>query len=128
MYSTLPKRERKFSIDIEGENTGFFYSGEFTIKCSLSLLEKQTLELEKTRLLADFANPTPGLMGIASTLSSLRTKIVKAPEWWEESGRGAQIEDENVFVLLMDKIAELEKSWRDDVKKRAEEARQESGN
>lgn len=128
MYDSLPKRERKFSIDVEGEFTGYKYAGEFTVKCSLSILEKQALELEKTRLLADFQNPTSGLLGIAHALSNLRTKIVKAPEWWTESLAGTKIEDENIFGALMDECSRAEKEWRDDVKKKAEEARKESGN
>ena len=128
MYDTLPKNERKFSLDIEGENTGHRYSGDFTVKCSLSIMEKQALELEKTRLLADYANPTAGLLGIAVALSTLRTKIVKAPDWWKDSLAGATLQDENVLGLLMDETTRMEREWRDEVKKRAEEARKDSGN
>lgn len=126
MYDSLPKRERKISVDIIGEITGHHYTGDFTVKCSLSILEKQLLGIEKTRLISDYSNPTPDLMGIANTLSNLRVKIVKGPEWWTESQAGALIEDENILVHIMDKITLAEKDWREDLKKRAEEAKKES--
>lgn len=128
MYDSLPKNERKISVNIEGEDTGYQYTGDFTVKCSLTILEKQALELEKTRLLADYSNPTPGLLGIAFTLSSLRAKIVKGPDWWKESNYGAQLRDENVFGVLMDELGKAEKEWREEIKKKALEAKQESGN
>lgn len=128
MYDTLPKNERKFTVNITGENTGTQYAGDFTVKCSLSIMEKQSLELEKTRLLADYANPTSGLMGIAVALSTLRTKIIKSPDWWKDSVAGAQLQDENILGLLMDETARMEREWREEIKKRAEEARKDSGN
>jgi hypothetical protein len=98
MYSNLPKNEKTFSVDLTGEDTGQKYTGEFTVRCVLNMSGKHQLELEKTRLMADYANPSRGLAGIAISLATIRARIVKAPEWWAETDAGAEILDENVVL------------------------------
>lgn len=125
MYSTLPKNEKTFAIDILGEDTGLKYQGEFTVRCVLNMAGKHQLELEKTRLMADYANPSRGLAGIAISLATIRARIVKAPDWWEETDFGAEIIDENVILELYDRCVSAENDWRNSVKKKSEEAKEE---
>lgn len=112
----IPKNEATFTIEHEGETTGQKYEGKFTVRTALNMLQKHNLELEKTRLLADYSNPTDGLAGIALILSNLRVKIVDAPEWWKQSNGGLDVMDEDVLVLLYRKIVEKELEWREAVK------------
>ena len=54
----LPKNEATFDFDHTGLETGTKYEGRFTVLCSLSVSKRHELELEKTRLCADYLNPT----------------------------------------------------------------------
>jgi hypothetical protein len=125
MYELLPKREKTFKIDVIGEDSGIHYEGDFTVKTILTMSGRHTLELEKTRLMADYANPSRGLIGLSVSLATIRAKIVKAPSWWEEQKQGAEIIDENVILEIYDKTVKAEQDWRDLIAKRAEQAKQE---
>ena len=115
----LPKNETTFQFEEIGETTGHKYEGRFTALCVLNIAMKHKLELEKTRLLADFANPTEGLNGIAITLAELRVRIIDAPEWWKQSGGGLDILDEDILVKLYSKLLEKQVEWKDSIKAKA---------
>lgn len=122
MYEALPKNDRTFYVDVEGADTGQKYEGTFTVRCLLDMGGRHAEELEKTRLLADYANPSNGLYGIAITLSKLRARIIDGPEWWKQSAGGTSILDENVILHLYDECLRLEQEWRADLKKQADKA------
>lgn len=119
MYDALPKNERSFYIDLDGEDTGVKYQGTFVVKCVLDMGGRHSEELEKTRLMADYANPSDGLYGIAVTLSKLRARIVDSPEWWKQSGGGTTIIDDNIILHLFSECERLEKEWRTELKAKA---------
>jgi hypothetical protein len=125
MYASLPKREKTFTLEIVGEESGILYKGEFTVRSILSMSGKHSLELEKTRMMADFANPSRGLAGISISLATIRVKLIKAPDWWYELGDGADILDENVIIELYDRTVLIENEWRNSVAKQAEESKKE---
>jgi len=120
MYEALPKNERTFTINKVGADTGHKYEGTFTVRCILDMGGKHAEELEKTRLMADYANPSNGLWGIATTLSKLRGRIVDSPDWWKQSDGGTNILDEDVILFMYDECKRLEKEWRDDLDKKVE--------
>lgn len=122
MYDSLPKNEQSFDIEVVGDTTGISHKGTFTAKCVLNMAGKHAMELEKTRLQADYANPSSGLAGIAIALSTIRAKIVEGPAWWKDSEGGATLIDENVVFKLYDECNKLEANWRAELKKKAEEA------
>jgi len=122
----LPKKERTFSFSYVSQDSGTAYEGTFTIKCKLNVAEKYQLELEKSRLISDMANPTNGLMGMAIALSTLRTKIVDGPNWWTQ-GRGISIEDEDALVTLFDKVEEESLNWRKELEEKAKASQRELG-
>lgn len=113
----LPKKERTFYFKHDGE-LGFVYEGHFTIKCRLNVAERYSLELEKSRLLADMANPTNGLLGTSVALSTLRTKIVDGPNWWKQ-GNGLMLEDEDTLFLLYEEVEKESEKWRKDLESAA---------
>jgi len=125
MYDSLPKNEKSFDIDLVGDTTGLKYSGQFTVICILDMAGRHALELEKTRLMADYANPSRGLFGIATSLATIRTKTVSTPAWWKNNEDGAAIKDENLVFAVYDKCNEMEKQWREELKKSSEEAEKE---
>lgn len=120
----LPKNEAVFDFDMTGSDTGRRYEGRFTVRCVLNMAQKHALELEKTRLMGNYASPTDGLAGIAVVLANLRVKIVDAPEWWKQSLGGYEIMDEDVLVALYQKIQEAENKWREDLKEKAKKAQE----
>ena len=126
MYDSLPKNEKTFDIELTGEDTGVTYKGQFTVLCILDMAGRHRLELEKTRLMADYANPSRGLFGIATSLATIRAKVVSAPDWWKNEDDGAGIKDENVIFAIFDKCIEMENQWRKELKDSAAEAKEET--
>ena len=120
----LPKIESVFDFDFTSE-IGKHYDGRFTVLCLLDMGQKHRLELEKTRLLGNYPNPTDGLAGIAVVLANLRVRIVDSPEWWKQSNGGYNIKDEDALVALYDKVQAAEVEWRTqltEMRKKAQEA------
>ena len=122
----LPDKNSVFDFEHTGDLTSKKYEGQFTVRCIQSMAQKHAMELEKTRLLGNFSNPTDGLAGIAIILSNLRHKITDGPEWWKQSGGGSSIEDEDVLVALYDKVLAAESEWREKLKKKAVQKRSKS--
>jgi hypothetical protein len=117
----LPKIEAVFDFNFTSE-LAKKYDGRFTVLCILDMGQKHRLELEKTRLLGNYPNPTDGLAGIAIVLANLRIKITDAPEWWRQSNGGFTIQDEDALVALYEKIQTAEAEWRNqlaEMKKKA---------
>lgn len=112
----LPKNEAVFEIDIQGDTTLKQYQGQFTCRCILTMGQKHTMELEKSRLLGSYNNPTLELQGIARILAELRAKLTDAPEWWKQSQGGTNLSDENLLVELYTKVEKAEQEWRQKVK------------
>src|SRR5208283_5222522 len=107
----LPKNEAIFDFDMQGDTTFKQYQGQFTCRCVLTMGQKHGMELEKSRLLGSYSNPTEELEGLAIIFANLRAKIVDAPEWWKQSLGGATINDENVLIDIYNKIQEAEQKW-----------------
>jgi hypothetical protein len=124
MYGALPKNERTFSISLEGDTTGEKFEGQFVTKCVLNMAEKHSKELEKTRMMADYANPSGSLAGIAEILSTIRAKLVKWPDWWANLDFGSKILDENVVVTIYDEIQSLENEWRSEIRKKVDQSKE----
>lgn len=122
MYDHLPKNQKTFTIDAVGEDTFVPYKGEFTVKCVLNMSGKHALELEKTRLMADYANPSSGLRGIAVSLATVRAKIVKAPDWWTELNAASDLLDENIIIDIFEQCIKAETEWREKVKELADKS------
>ena len=122
MYDNLPKNEKTLDLDIEGFVTGVKYQGQFIVKCILDIAGNHALEMEKTRLQADYANPTDGLAGISEYLAEIRARTIKAPDWWTNNSNGYTIIDQNVLIQIFNKCKEAEQQWKDDLKKLSDKA------
>jgi len=114
----LPKNESSFFLTVVGDTTERTYDGEFTVICVPNIMQRRAIEVEKTRFASDLKNPTDHLSGLAVCLSNLRVRIVKAPSWWNDSNGGSDLLDENVLVVLYDKVMSQEDEWRTAVKKK----------
>lgn len=116
----LPSKEKTFTFEHIGEDTGRKYEGQFTVRCVLNVGQKHALALEKTRLQGSYTNPTDDLAGLAIILANLRAKIVEAPEWWKQSQGGATVEDESALVVLYRKVQEAEFEWKEELKAKSQ--------
>ena len=121
MYDHLPKKEKTFNIDLKGDDTLAEYKGDFTVRCVLGMAQRHSLELEKTRLMADYANPSQGLRSISIALANVRARIVESPKWWRDLNNGGDILDENIVFDLYAECLKAEDEWRDKVKKLSED-------
>ena len=90
------------------------------------MTEKHSKELEKTRMMADYANPSATLSGIAEILSTIRVKLVKWPDWWANLDFGSKMLDENVILAIYDETKTLELQWKSEIRKKTEENNGES--
>jgi hypothetical protein len=114
----LPSNQDVFDFNFTSE-VGKKYEGRFTVLCVLDMRTKHRLELEKTRLLGNYPNPTDQLAGIAVMLSTLRLRITDAPEWWKQSDGGNDISDFDALNALYDKVLNVEVEWRTKLKEKA---------
>jgi hypothetical protein len=113
----LPSTQTVFDFEFTSE-LGKKYEGRFTVHCLLDMRTKHRLELEKTRLLGNFPNPTDELAGISIILATLRHRIVDAPDWWKQSDGGYNLTDFDVLTALYDKVLNAEVEWRTKLKEK----------
>lgn len=121
----LPTNEVVFDFDFTSD-LGKKYDGQFTVRCLLNMRQKHLLELEKTRLLGNYSNPTDELAGISIILATLRARIANAPEWWKQSDGGFNITDVDTLSALYDKVLATEVEWRTKLKEKAKKAQEAS--
>ncbi len=113
----LPNTQSVFDFDFTSE-LGKKYDGVFTVNCLLNMRQKHLLELEKTRLLGNYPNPTDELAGISVILANLRGRIVNGPPWWEQSDGGYNLTDIDVLTALYNKVIATESEWRTKLKEK----------
>src|SRR5690606_37120762 len=111
-------KQKSFNFEYTSQ-MGSKFDGIFEVKCHLNIGEKHALEMEKTRLLGPYTNPTDTLVGIAVILSDLRHKLVSGPNWWTQSYGGQTIEEEDVLTELHKKVQETEDEWRKELAEKA---------
>lgn len=114
----LPANQTFFDFDYTAE-LGKKYEGQFTVICAMDMRLKHRLELEKTRMLGSYANPTDELAGLSVVLSTLRIRLVDGPEWWKQSDGGYNIQDYDALTALYEKVLTAEAEWRTKLKEKA---------
>lgn len=90
-----------FTLNVVGETSGDVFKGVFEVKPNTSL--RDTVREDEVRRGLIGSNPDgvdPLVAGICSTVAYLKIRLVKSPKWWEESGFGFNLEDENVLVAV----------------------------
>ena len=113
----LPKNESSFEFSHQALTKK--YEGLFTVHCILNMRQKHAIEVQKTRLLMDMANPTDELKAQALLLSNLRIRIIDGPEWWKQSDGGLNIIDDDALFALFNKVLDAEDKWKEPVRKLA---------
>ncbi|MDQ6989348.1 MAG: hypothetical protein Q9M19_05645 [Mariprofundaceae bacterium] len=110
----LPTKERTFYFDHKDEY-GERREGNFTVKCRLTMRERQVMELYKSRIVGGHTAPTDALTGISVMVATLNTHITEAPEWWKQSDSGLDLEDETIVVDLFNQLTTEQLAWRDEL-------------
>ena len=113
----LPANQSTFDFDFTSE-LGKKFDGRFTVVCLLDVRTKHRLELEKTRLMGNYPNPTDELAGIAVILANLRARIVDGPSWWTQSDGGYNLTDLDALTALYEKVLDAEAEWRTKLKEK----------
>lgn len=121
----LPSTQTVIDFDFTSD-LGKKYDGQFTVLCLLNMRQKHLLELEKTRLLGNYANPTDELAGIAVILANLRHRIVDGPTWWQQSDGGYNLTDIDVLTSLYNKVLGAETEWRNKLKEKTKKLQEQS--
>jgi len=115
---SLPEKIRTFYFDHTDEY-GERREGNFSVKCRLTMRERQGMELNKSRLLGGHTSPTDALTGISVMVATLDTHITDAPEWWKQSDSGLDLEDETIVVELFNNLTTEQLKWRDELTQHA---------
>lgn len=113
-----------FTIRVTGEVTGTEYVGTFKIKPILH----QADQLARDSMVRDLLGSRPDgaaprAISQAFILAEIQIRSLETPNFWKEAQNGLKLYDEAPMTAAYDKIQEAEKNWRDDVKKKADEAR-----
>ena len=109
---SLPEKIRTFYFDHTDEY-GQRREGNFSVKCRLTMRERQYMELNKSRLLGGHEAPTDALRGISVMIATLNTHITQSPEWWKQSDGGLDLEDETIVIELFNQLTNEQVAWRD---------------
>ena len=114
-----------FTVNVVGDTTGTEYVGLFKVKPVLNTTE----QIARDAVMRDIIGPnpqeaSPRAKSQAYILAEIRIRAIEAPAFWTGARDGGGLFDENVMGAVYDKIQDVEKQWRADVKKKADEARE----
>jgi hypothetical protein len=113
-----------FVVNLIGDQTGETHTGKFVAKKRLSFNDQMRRDNFRRQFLgAAPGEPSPRAASMATIFSELLVRLIEAPSWWVESDEGRDLEDENVAVDVYEKALKIEVAGREEVAKRAEEAR-----
>lgn len=132
--AAIPNKERRFqmldvspvpfNIKVVGETTGEEYVGTFKVKPILH----QADQLARDALMRDLLSgktegASPRAVSQALLLAEIQIRAVETPAFWKESKNGLTLYDEAVMSTVYDRIQEVERDWRADIKKKHDAAR-----
>jgi hypothetical protein len=116
----LPKNEKTFEINIEGDTTRERFIGTFTCICVPWAGLRNKISRDEVREAGDLENITTELFLRARWLANLQSRITESPDWWKGLGYGARSLDDNLLKELYDQCIEAEVEWRKKIQEKAE--------
>jgi hypothetical protein len=91
----------EFCIDVKGELTGQQYTGAFTVRTKLSVMQALAQdELYRRILGVNSQEASETSKALASAISYLSTHVVKGPEWFTALEGLMKCEDINVVAAV----------------------------
>ncbi len=121
MFDTSPV---SVSVDEVGDVTGTKFEGVFRFKPILTHAE----QLMRDQIMRDLLGPTPKEASLravsqAGIIAEIKIRTVESPSWWKDSRDGLALYDESIIAVIYDRIMEVESKWKEDVKKKAADAK-----
>jgi len=118
-----------FYLTYESETLGTV-TGPFVFKCQLSPLEFLSIGREHRNLLgANVKDVSETEYAIGLYLSQLKTRIIKSPPFWTSAPNyPGNINDFNLISFIFEKALSAEILYKDQLKKKREEALQTAQN
>lgn len=118
MLSNLPPKEYKFSIKVNGEETGMEFSGDFVYR-RLTIGDKISLQKWLSSMI-DEKSDSESVRSSYLTLAIIRFGCIECPSWFKESDYGINLYDFNVVNEIFVKKIEKEAEWSEKIKEKAE--------
>jgi hypothetical protein len=118
-------KDQAFTVSVVGETSGETFRGEFRAVKFLTHRQQLILDQRRRELLG--ANPdsaTVRAKNQAEVFAQLFVRLTETPKWWLESGNGMDLVDDNVMVAVFENCMSVEKNAIDELKKKAEEAKE----
>lgn len=113
-----------FSINLKGNETGEQWAGTFRAKKRLSLRDQLNRDKIRRELLGNSGGePDNRAFSIAAIVAELSVRLTDSPKWWQETNNGLDFADENIFGAIFDGCIQVEKEYKEQQKKLAEEAK-----
>ena len=121
MFSVTPE---SFNVNIVGSTTGQEYIGVWKVKPVLNAAE----QILRDSIMRDLLGPNSKESSNRATsqaflVAEIRVRTIEAPTFWQESNFGLLFLDEEVTATVYDQIQEIEKKWREEIKKKGEAAK-----
>ncbi len=114
-------------INVEGQDTGESYKGDFKFKCLLSPLDRINIDKQYRSLLGTNLHDV-GIeaANLANVLSELLFRITEAASFWNSKENfipGDHIKDRNVLLKVYEEALSCELEFKQEIKDKAEESK-----
>lgn len=117
------RTDSTFSINSTGEETGNPFSGDFSVKGTLTRRDRFEVDRLRRQIVGaspEGTPPTPQVQAEAYMLATLAVRVINAPKWWEDADNGLDLEDYNIIVEVFDLMLGEDQKTEDSIKKDTE--------
>lgn len=117
-------KAEEFAVKCVGEITGEQWFGTFKVRPVLP----HGLQLEQDRLRREFLGvhpdaASPRALNQAQIFSNLQVSIIEAPPWWEKSGNGLALVDDEVVKAVSEGVNKIQNDFYASLKKKQDAAK-----
>ena len=110
-----------WDMRLDGDINGTYF-GKFIFRCFLTPSQQIAANRDYRSMLGD--NPTMAPQHesfLAYCLTQLKFRIIQAPPFWNSSGTGGDLADDNVLSAVLDAAISAEVKFRNQLKKKKEQ-------
>jgi len=111
---TIPPMIFEFTLDLKGEETQKFFTGNFTYE-RLTLGERAEVDKMKAKLTEGLTMLPDEVFYFYDMISFLRFGLKSSPDWWKESNYGLKLKDMNIITTLYKECMSFEEKWAKDL-------------
>jgi hypothetical protein len=114
-----------FSIAERGETSGQTFNWSFTAKRMLSIRDRITRDGIRRQLIGDRAQDAErNTLMRAEMLALLQVSLLETPKTWQESGNGLDLFDDNIVMVVYEKVIEGQNKAIEEAEAAGEEAKE----